>query len=490
MKFYSIFKKKNGFTLVELILASSISLSSITIGYYILRNIIEGNKIDDIQFGLNGQANDALDFIIDEVDSGERIIDSEDDITSFNSSCSFPDGGTFVFGIRVPNQALSKSDYKQGGDEINLSQIDCPIVYSLKQNKSNQNDSYSLLRYGPQFNEKGFYLSPSVNDFQTSTILDNVSGKEDYQKIICNSSWKSLKTYRGISFCVDSFNKAIEIQIKVQENKNKIANNPNTSLISSGGFTRVQDQSQINLIPYPKSSEVNAPNCIGGECCWMGVCLKSRKIIFMIDISENMNDNFEHRNGDIINGKWAQSIPEFVKPRINGKGLMSYAISSLKDHLNKLPISEEDVVYFQIIAFNNTDQKYPLTSPTKLSNATRLEAFGFLDNLKTGGVSKPWEGICSALVDETTEQVILVSSSVPSDSEGICADKSASTYNDYAKIIEDYNRDSRSLNNQGSLIIDTVSYFHNYCDSDKNYFNNNWMGRISKGEESSCIHIK
>ena len=490
MKLKNYFKKENGFTLVELILASSISLSTILIGYYVLKNIIEGNKIDEVQFGLNAQVNDALDFIIDEVDSSERIIDNEDDITSLNNACSFPDGGTFVLGIRLPNQALAKSNYKQEGDDFNLSQIDCPIVYSLKKNTSDQNGTYSLLRYGPQFNEKGYYLSPSFNDFQTSTILENISSKDDYQKIKCNNSWKSLKTYRGISYCLDTFNKAIEIQLKVEDNKNKIANNPNTSLISSGGFSRVQDESQISLIPSPTLSEGNAPNCIGGECCWLGVCLKSRKIVFMIDISENMNDDYEHRNGEIINGTWSQSSPEFVQPRINGKGLISYAISSLKDHLNRLPISESDLVYFQIIAFKNTTEKYPNLSLIKLSNSSRLAAFKFLDNLTTGGISNPWEGLCSSLVDETAEQVILVSSSVPSNSDGNCAGKSASSYDDYAEIIEEYNRDSRSLNSQGSLIIDTVSYFHNFCESNKNHFNNNWMGRISRGEESNCSYIK
>jgi hypothetical protein len=177
-------------------------------------------------------------------------------------------------------------------------------------------------------------------------------------------------------------------------------------------------------------------------------------------------------------------------PRINGKGLITYAISSLKDHLNRLPTSESDQVYFQIIAFNNTTQKYPDSSPIKLSNSTRLAAFEFLDNLKTEGFSKPWDGLCSVLLNESTEQVILVSSSVPSNSEGTCAGRPASSSNDYAEIIEEYNRDSRSLNNQGSLIIDTVSYFHNFCDSNKNYLNNNWMGRISMGDESQCIHIK
>ena len=490
MKFKNYFRKENGFTLVELILASSISLSTIMMGYFVLRNIIEGNKIDEIQFGLNSQVNDALDFIIDEVESGESIIDDQDKITSLNSACSFPSGSEFIFGIKLPNQALAKSDYIKGGDQFNLSQIDCPIVYSLKQSTNEENGPYELIRYGPQFNEKGFYLSPSFNDFQNSTILENISSKDNYQKIECNNSWKSLKTMRGLSYCIDNFNKAIEIQIKVEDNKNKIANNPNTSLLSSGGFSRVQDSSQISLIPPPSLSGGNAPNCIGGECCWLGVCLKSRKITFMLDISENMDDNFEHRNGEIINGRWTQSSPEFLRPRINGKGLITYAISSLKDHLNRLPTSESDQVYFQIIAFNNTTQKYPDSSPIKLSNSTRLAAFEFLDNLTTGGFAKPWDGLCSALVNESTEQVILVSSSVPSNSEGTCAGRSASSSNDYAEIIEEYNRDSRSLNNQGSLIIDTVSYFHNFCDSNKNYLNDNWMGRISMGDESQCTYIK
>ena len=105
-------KKNNGFTLVELILSTSISLSIILVGFYVLKNIIEGNKIDEIQFGLNAEVNDALDFIIDEVESGERIIDEKDDITSLNNSCSYPSDTNFVFGIMLPDQALVKNEYK------------------------------------------------------------------------------------------------------------------------------------------------------------------------------------------------------------------------------------------------------------------------------------------------------------------------------------------------------------------------------------------
>ena len=93
--------RKNGFTLVELLLASSISLSTILIGFYVLRNIVEGNKIDEIQFGINAKVNDAIDLIIDEVESGERIIDNESDITLLNTSCTFPEESDFIFGIKL-----------------------------------------------------------------------------------------------------------------------------------------------------------------------------------------------------------------------------------------------------------------------------------------------------------------------------------------------------------------------------------------------------
>ena len=143
-------------------------------------NIIEGNKIDEIQFGLNSQVNDALDFIIDEVESGERIIDNESDIRSLNNNCSFPSGSEFIFGIKLPNQA-SKSDYIKGGDEYNLSQIDCPIVYSLK--KSTRKKS------GPWINTMGLNLMKKVFTYHHHlmisefTILENISLKTIIKKL-------------------------------------------------------------------------------------------------------------------------------------------------------------------------------------------------------------------------------------------------------------------------------------------------------------------
>tara|TARA_Y100001980_G_C14450062_1_gene234187 strand:+ start:235 stop:633 length:399 start_codon:yes stop_codon:yes gene_type:complete len=129
----NISHKKNGFTIIELIIAGAISVTAIGVGFSILQIAIKGNKIDETQMGINGRINDTLDFILDEVKSSKRIIDDEKDITKLNNNCTFPNEGEFLFGISIPNQALVKSDYDPKGDQFNLNQVECPIVYSLRE---------------------------------------------------------------------------------------------------------------------------------------------------------------------------------------------------------------------------------------------------------------------------------------------------------------------------------------------------------------------
>ena len=60
----------------------------------------------------------------------------------------------------------------------------------------------------------------------------------------------------------------------------------------------------------------------------------------------------------------------------------------------------------------------------------------------------------------------------------------------FEEIVNEYNQLTRSKSAVGSLIIDSVSLFHNFCERSKNAFANNWLGSLSKGAESYCIHIK
>ena len=68
---------KNGFSIIELIIAGAISITAISVGFSLLQIALKGNKIDETQMGLNGRINDTLDFILDEEKTSKRIIDDE-----------------------------------------------------------------------------------------------------------------------------------------------------------------------------------------------------------------------------------------------------------------------------------------------------------------------------------------------------------------------------------------------------------------------------
>ena len=97
---------KNGFTIIELIIAGAISITAIGVGFSILQIALKGNKIDETQMGLSGRINDTLDFILDEVKSSKRIIDDKSEINKLNENCTNPNDGEFLFGISQPDQII------------------------------------------------------------------------------------------------------------------------------------------------------------------------------------------------------------------------------------------------------------------------------------------------------------------------------------------------------------------------------------------------
>ena len=490
--------KKNGFTIIELIIAGAISISAISIGFSLLQIALKGNKIDETQMGINGRINDTLDFILDEVKSSKRIIDDESEITKLNNNCTFPNDGDFLFGIRIPNQALVKTDYEPRGDLFNLNQVECPIVYSLRESLEGEKSPYSLIRYGPQYNESGYYISPSYLQFQETVLLDGITSTSEYQKIECPSGWGDIKTIKGISFCIDQFKKAIELQIEAGDPQLGITNNDFRSIASVGGFSSIQDESQINISSQDLSNFTDSPSCYGGQCCWIGICLRSNKVTYLIDNSFYMNEDYLHLNGNIIGGNW-QSIndPSFISPEINGKNLFEYVIISLKQHINQLPssngLAEENKMYIQIIA-NNSNSNYLFEDgPQELTTVNKITALNYLNNL-TAEIEEsinPWNDICNALDSEYIGQLIIVSawkpSTISASSQQPCV---GSVEGGFADIISEYNQFVRSKSATGALLIDSISLFNNFCESSKNYYGNNWFGALSEGAESYCVHIK
>jgi PPE-repeat protein len=211
-----------------------------------------------------------------------------------------------------------------------------------------------------------------------------------------------------------------------------------------------------------------------------------------------MNENYLHYNGSIVNGNWDSILdPEFISPKINGKSLFEYTVSSLKEHINKLPssdlVSPQEKMYVQIIA-NNGSSKYLFENgPQELTTENKINALSFLNNLRSEVESpiNPWGDICEALESENTGQLIILSAWKPNN---LIASRSQPCANfnkgNFEEIINEYNQFTRSESSMGALVIDSISIYHNFCESSKNIFNNQWLGTISGGAESFCIHIK
>ena len=490
--------QKNGFSIIELIIAGSISLTAIGVGYSLLQIALKGNKIDETQMGLNGRINDTLDFILDEVKASKRIIENESEINNINVNCASPIQGEFLFGVSLPDQALARSDYIPEGDLFNLNQIECPIIYSLRESRENEKSPYTLIRYGPQYNESGYYVSPSYVEFQETVLLDGITASSKYKKITCPNNWGQIKTIRGVSFCIDQFKKAIEIQIEAGDLQRNIQNNDLRSIASIGGFSSIQDETQINIIPKSSDDFSNSLSCAGGKCCWIGICLKSNKVTYLIDNSFYMNENFLHQNGIIINGNWQPvTNSELISPSINGKNLFEYVINTLKQHINKLPttdgLTDKEKIYIQVIANNGSSIYLFDNGPQELTSENKIAAIGFLDNLNSEQLTSinPWDDICNSLESEDVGQLIILSAWKPdivsASNSQTCAGENQGNFSD---IVGEYNQFTRSKSAIGALVIDSISLFHNYCESSKNAFNNKWLGSISKGPESYCIHIK
>tara|TARA_B100000530_G_C15900271_1_gene465067 strand:- start:859 stop:1551 length:693 start_codon:yes stop_codon:yes gene_type:complete len=230
----------------------------------------------------------------------------------------------------------------------------------------------------------------------------------------------------------------------------------------------------------------------------MGICQKSNKVTYIIDNSFFMNEDYLHANGQVVNGSWQQIYePELISPTINGKNLFEYTINSLKQHINKLPssnnLSEEKKIYIQIISNNGSSNYLFEDGPQSLTSENKIAALSFLNNLtaEVETAIDPWDDICRSLESEYIGQLIILSAWKPSEitasSSQPCVGKEDGNFEE---IIDEYNQLTRSKSAIGALVIDSISLYNNFCENSKNVFANDWLGSLSKGPESFCVNIK
>ena len=434
-----------GFTLSELIVGTLISTLVLVAGYGLIGMTLRMNKSDEEYMKLGSKIDNALDFVIDEINSGKRILTEESQLPKI---CPKP-SGEFVLGIKLPSQAIDLSQYKTNS-QLNKSQtwkeVECPILYSLVKNKklSNGSSYFKLIRRGPSINEKGYYVPTNISD---TLISENIKEKPiDVMKCDKKNGWTSKEVF-GIIVCTDKNRKAAEIAISA--NLPKIINNKySKSLIrTSGGYSRIQDEEQMGS---NSKGVIGQPCSNSATCNVFGTVISSRQVTLHVDVSYSMN--------------WG---------RIKGKP----PIDALKEELIRSLQVIDDGVFYQIVAFSNTSKKLFQSGPKEMNSLTRAQGIQWVLKLKADGWTNPWNGLLESIESAEVGQIILVSDGEPQDLIGWCPYTNKSQK--YIDCIKHHNDNGRN----NSVQIDTISMKNNYCAK-------GWLGIFASQNRGNCSLIK
>ena len=454
-------KKKSlnsAFTLVELILSSSISMIILLVGYYLSNIVSKANKNDKSQIELFSKIDSATDFIVDEIKSGKNILINKNNI---DTNCSLPTG-EFLIGISLPRQATESAAYStSSGIGNSWTDINCPVIYYLKEDQTNftNNASFELRRFGPGIDNKGFYTSTSFSDSLISGGISNNSLEE----IKCSTNWTKLSK-RGISICVDRYKRTAEISITA--NVKKYGKKDIYISKTSGANNRIQDDILMGI--NNSSNSTNQNNiCNNSNSCHLFGTQIIGNVTFLIDNSGSMG--FRSR-----------------RFRIQGK----IPIEAVKDQLIK-SIANLRNIKFQVIAFGTNDIKM-WDKPRLATSVNRSKAIKWVSELSAYQLdTKPSSSIKKAIEDLDTDQIIILSDGIPSNLRPYCDSKNS--YYSIDACMTEYNDELRKNTKVGTARIDTISLaIDNGSFQTCNHWYNayNWMGRLASANGGKCNVIK
>ena len=444
----------NGFTLAELIISGFVSLLVLISGFTLLRMNMQVNKSDEINLKLGGKINNALDFIVDEINSSKRVLTTYNDVPN---TCRPLPQGDLVLALKMPDQAKSATSYQTSNIGIGSKTKkqnwialakDCPIFYNLVRDFSyrGKGTSYILQRTGPSVDEKGFY---NATDIQKTVVTDRIKSNfnDDIRCLTTNNQKWIRKQVKGIILCTDEKGKGAEIMINAETPRNIDAL---TITKSTGGYARIQDDELMNLGNAGGGGSGVGQPC--PSCTFFGGSVK-RKSTFFIDISGSMN--------------WG---------RIKGQTPMEAAKSELIKTIRALPVNQG--FKLNVVAFNHYSRKM-WNVPREVTPSSKMQAITWVSRLRAGGGTRPWNGINDAIQSSEVEQIIVLSDGWTSTS-GRCFHNGR--YYTFAECYKDYNDQIRATKPEGTVQIDSISLRNDFC-------SRGWMGQLASVNQGNCKHI-
>ena len=459
----------DGYTLAELIVGSVVSLLVLVAGYQLTIMILNINMSDEKLLKMYSKNDNAMDFIIDEIQSSKRItIDNN----SLPKNC-LKAPGEFIFGLFLPPQAIDLSSYKNsvGGNKNKWQEVDCPIIYSMiKDSKSSSanKSTFQLIRKGPSVNEKGFY---DTTRNSISVVRDQILDYDPKDKMICSKD-SIAKNYKGLRLCVDKRGRGA--QIAIYSAKDNDPNEYNYSYKTSGGFSHIQDGELIG-----SSSTIGGQGSAcrdASDCNIFGTPIQSNKITFFMDVSGSMACPGKPRLSWCKNAKYIQGMNRIEA----AKKQLIKGISSLKTCTKD---SDPNCVKFNVVMFSSGSQYLYRQGPKPLTAARKTYALSWISKFGAYGYTRPWSGLNQAMQSQDVGQIILISDGIVWPDTGKCFWNSRNMK--YTDCYTKYNRDYRSKTGTGSVLIDTISIGKNFCND-----NGKWLGDLASGNGGNCKLIK
>ncbi len=449
-------KNYDGYTLAELIISGFVSLLVLMAGFTFLRMNLEVNKSDEASLKLGGKINNALDFIVDEINSSKKVITKVSDIPK---TCRPLPPGELVLALKIPDQAKDSTAY----NSINITannkskywieiSKECPIFYNLVLNTSfnvNGRSSYILKRTGPSVDSKGFY---NAADIITNVVLDKVKSSFD-DDIICGLSTgnkRSIKKQiKGIVLCTDENGRGTEIMINAESPRNY---SELTVTKSSGGYARINDR---DLIDLDSTSGSGGGGIIQNGCQFFGSCITRKKLTYFIDVSSSM---------------WSRNS--------KGQILMEVAKEKLINQLRAIPTDQDFVL--QIYKFNSSSVPLFNGGPQKYTPKNKQKAIQWVSRLEAGGDTDPWGGLDQAMQSNQVSQITILSDGYTPSSGRCFHNRKNMKYSDcYAEF-----NAKRGQTNAGDVAIESVSLGDDFCSG------NSWLGELASKNGGSCKHIQ
>ena len=465
-------KNNSGFTLAELIVSGFVSLLVLIAGFTFLRMNLEVNKSDETSLKLGGKLNNALDFIVDEINSSKRVITKLSDIPS---TCRPLPQGELVLALKMPDQAKDNTAYQSNNMTSNKKSKywieiskECPIFYNLVRDTSfnvRGKPSYILKRTGPSVDAKGFY---NAADIKTNVVVDKVKGSFG-DDIICGLSTgnrRSIKKQiKGIVLCTDENGRGAEIMINAETPRNY---SELTITKSSGGYVRINDK---DLIDLNSTSGGGSGGIIQNGCQFFGSCITRKKLTYFIDVSGSM---------------WSRNS--------KGQILMEVAKEKLINQLRAIPTNQDFVL--QIYKFNSYSVPLFSGGPQKYTPSNKQKAIQWVSRLRAGGGTRPWGGLNQAMQSDQVSQITILSDGI-TPSSGHCFHNGK--YMKYSDCYAEFNA-KRGQTSAGDVAIESVSLGYDFCSGNSlpswfSYYqrwgySGSWLGELASKNGGSCKHIQ